>query len=112
MIRRDSRLTLILDVWHAATALRLAKVCGSSVDAVEDGWPLALSAGPQIVFRLASEEDVPCDFKIADIPPIAGTITAPACARGAKGVICQGFAGDVVGDLLTLSPGAGPRARA
>jgi len=93
-MRRDSRLVLALDVRDAGTALRLAKECAPFVDAVKVGWPLILSAGPQLVSRLAAEVDVICDFKIADIPPIAGTITAAAFALGGKGVICHGFAGE------------------
>ena len=93
-MRRDSRLILALDVRDAGTALRLAKEGRTSMDAVKVGWPLVLSAGPQLVSRLAAEADVICDFKIADIPPIAGTITAAAFALGAKGVICHGFAGE------------------
>ena len=93
-MRRDSRLILALDVRDAGTALRLAKECRTSVDAVKVGWPLVLSAGPQMISRLAAEADVICDFKIADIPPISATIAAAAFALGAKGVICHGFAGE------------------
>src|SRR2546425_9532958 len=92
-MRRDSRLILALDVRDAGTALRLVKECRGTADAVKVGWPLTLSAGPQLISRIAAEADVICDFKIADIPPIAGTITAAAFALGAKGVICHGFAG-------------------
>lgn len=93
-MRRETRLILALDVKDAGAALRLANECRGLVDAVKVGWPLTLSAGPQIVTRLAQEADVICDFKIADIPPIAGTIAAAAFALGAKGVICHGFAGE------------------
>src|SRR3989442_8130219 len=93
-MRRDSRLILALDVRDAGTALRLVKECRGTADAVKVGWPLTLSAGPQMLSRIAAEADVICDFKIADIPPIAGTITAAAFALGAKGVICHGFAGE------------------
>jgi orotidine-5'-phosphate decarboxylase len=93
-MRRGSRLILALDVKDAGTALRLAKDCRDVVDAVKVGWPLTLSAGPQLISRLAAEADVICDFKIADIPSISGTITAAAFALGAKGVICHGFAGE------------------
>src|SRR3989442_2465057 len=93
-MRRASRLILALDVKAAGTALRLAKECRDVADAVKVGWPLTLSAGPQMISRLAAEADVICDFKIADIPPISATITAAAFALGAKGVICQGFAGE------------------
>jgi len=93
-MRRNSRLILALDVKDAGTALRLANATREVVDGVKVGWPLTLSAGPQLITRLAAEADVICDFKIADIPPIAGTITAAAFALGAKGVICHGFAGE------------------
>ena len=93
-MRKDARLILAVDVKDAGTALRLVKDCSGSVDAVKVGWPLTLSAGPQLVSRLAAEADVICDFKIADIPPIASTITAAAFALGAQGVICHGFAGE------------------
>src|SRR5256712_4951486 len=93
-MRRNSRLIVALDVKDAGTALRLAKECGDVADAVKVGWPLTLSAGPQMISRLAAEADVICDFKIADIPPISATITAAAFALGAKGVICHGFAGE------------------
>src|SRR3989442_3983799 len=92
-MRRASRLILALDVKAAGTALRLAKECRDVADAVKVGWPLTLSAGPQMISRLAAEADVICDFKIADIPPISATITAAAFALGAKGVICHGVAG-------------------
>jgi len=93
-MRRASRLIVALDVKDAGTALRLAKECRAVADAVKVGWPLTLSAGPQMISRLAAEADVICDFKIADIPPISATITAAAFALGAKGVICHGFAGE------------------
>ena len=93
-MRRKSGLILALDVKDAGTALRLAKETRDVADAVKVGWPLTLSGGPQVIPRLAAETDVICDFKIADIPPISGTITAAAFALGAKGVICQGFVGE------------------
>jgi orotidine-5'-phosphate decarboxylase len=93
-MHRESRLILALDVKDAATALRLAKECRGLVDAVKVGWPLTLAAGPQVVTRLASRVDVICDFKIADIPPIAGAITVAAFSLGAKGLICHGFPGE------------------
>ena len=93
-MRRNSRLILALDVRDAGTALRLTKECKASIDAVKIGWPLTLSAGPQMISRLAAEADVICDFKIADIPAVAETITAAAFALGAKGVICHAFAGE------------------
>ncbi len=93
-MRRDSRLVLALDMKDADVAVQITKACRGLVDAVKVGWPLTLTAGPQVVTRLASEADVICDFKIADIPPIAASITATAFALGAKGVICHGFAGE------------------
>ena len=93
-MRCESRLILALDVKDADTALMLAKECRGLVDAVKVGWPLTLSAGPQVVTRLAAESDVICDFKIADIPPIASSIASTAFALGAKGVIVHGFAGE------------------
>jgi len=93
-MRRESRLVLALDVRDAATAIRIAEECRGIVDAVKVGWPLTLAAGPQVVTRLAAEAHVICDFKIADIPPIAATIARSAFDLGAKGVICHGFAGE------------------
>ena len=93
-MRRASGLIVALDVKDAGTALRLAKECRDVADAVKIGWPLTLSAGPQMISRIAAEADVICDFKIADIPPISASITAAAFALGAKGVICHGFAGE------------------
>ncbi len=105
-MRRDTRLVLALDVKDADTALRLAKACRGLVDAVKVGWPLTLAAGPQVVTRLAAEADVICDFKIADIPPIAASIASTAFALGAKGVICHGFPGeDSVRGIVELGHG-------
>ncbi len=93
-MRRDTRLILALDVKDADTALRLARGCRGLVDAVKVGWPLTLAAGPEVVTRLAQEADVICDFKIADIPPVAASIASTAFRLGAKGVICHGFPGE------------------
>ena len=93
-MQRDTRLILALDVRDGDGAGSLARSCRDAVDAVKVGWPLTLAAGLSIVTRLASDVDVICDFKIADIPPVAAAIAQAAFEAGARGVICHGFAGE------------------
>jgi len=93
-MRRLTRLILALDVQDAAAGLALARECRETIDAVKVGWPLTLAAGISIVTSLSREIDVLCDFKIADIPPVAAAIAKAAFAAGAHGVICHGFAGE------------------
>lgn len=93
-MRRRTGVILALDITDASRAAALAQSCRDSVDALKVGLPLTLSAGVGIVHTLSAVADVVCDFKIADIPPIAAEIARIAFRSGARGVICHGFAGE------------------
>ncbi len=93
-MRRRTGLILALDVADGSRAGALAQSCRDSVDALKVGLPLTLAAGIVIVRTLSRVADVVCDFKIADIPPIAADIARTAFRSGARGVICHGFAGE------------------
>ena len=93
-MRRRTGLILALDRVDTSRALALAESCREHVDAVKVGLPLTLAAGTEIIGKLSRVRDVVCDFKIADIPPIAADIARVAFQSGARGVICHGFAGE------------------
>jgi len=92
-MKPDSRLILALDITEKDRALAVAQQVGSIVDAVKVNWPIILGCGPGIITELAESAHVICDLKVADIPNTNRLIVEQAVARGAGGVICQGFVG-------------------
>jgi len=93
-MRRRTGLILALDVTDGSRAEALAHSCRDAVDALKVGYPLTLAAGINVVRTLSRVSDVVCDFKIADIPPIAAEIARTAFRSGARAVICHGFSGE------------------
>ena len=75
-MRRRTGLIVALDVTEASRARAIAEACSDSVDALKVGYPLTLAAGLDVVRTLSGVADVVCDFKIADIPPIAAEIAS------------------------------------
>jgi orotidine-5'-phosphate decarboxylase len=109
-ITRNSGLVVAIDLEDLDRALAVAAAAGPHVDAVKVGYPTVLSCGTAAVAALAKASGRPviCDFKIADIPPVAGAIAARAVASGARGVICHAFAGaDTVAAVVRACDGAG-----
>lgn len=94
-IERRTGVVLAVDLEDLDAAVAVARAAGPSVDAVKVGVPTVLACGMEAVGRLAAAAGRPviCDFKVADIPPVAGAIAARAVAAGASGVICHAFAG-------------------
>jgi orotidine-5'-phosphate decarboxylase len=94
-VPRRTGVVLAVDLEDVAVALSVAKAAAPHIDAVKVGYPTVLAGGGDVVGRLAAASGRPviCDFKIADIPPVAGAIAARAVAWGARGVICHAFAG-------------------
>lgn len=94
-VPRRTGLVLAIDLedWTAAEAV--ARAAGPHIDAVKVGYPTVLACGVGAIARLgdAAARPVIADFKIADIPPVAGAVAARAVAAGARGVICHAFAG-------------------
>lgn len=97
-MRKETRLILALDETDGAKALDLAEAVSEHIDAVKINWPLVLSAGPDMIDRLAEKTDVICDFKVADIPNTVRLIVGNAVDRGASAVIVHAFTGE---DSLT-----------
>jgi orotidine-5'-phosphate decarboxylase len=93
-MQKKNRIILALDVKSQADALRVVGAAKDHIDAVKVGWPLILSAGPDIITDIAKLKDVICDLKIADIPSVNTMIVEQAMKRGASAVICHGFVGD------------------
>ncbi len=93
-MRKDTRLILALDETDGAKALALTEAVADSIDAVKINWPLVLSAGPDMIDRLAGIADVICDFKVADIPNTVRLIVGNAVDRGAAAVIVHAFTGE------------------
>ncbi len=93
-MKMDSRLVLALDETDPVKAMDIARSVGDIVDAVKINWPLVLSAGPEMITRLAEHSDVICDFKVADIPNTVRLIVENSVARGASAVIVHAFTGD------------------
>ena len=63
------------------------------MDAIKVNYPLVLSAGMEIVERLAELAPVICDFKVADIPNTDRLIVEQVRKRGASGIIVHAFTG-------------------
>jgi orotidine-5'-phosphate decarboxylase len=94
-IERRSGLCVAIDEKDEARALAIARAVRGTADVVKVGYPTVLANGLAIVKRLASESGAPviCDFKIADIPPIAASVAEAALEAGASGVIAHAFVG-------------------
>jgi orotidine-5'-phosphate decarboxylase len=92
---RRTGLVVAVDVEDGEVALRVASEAAPYADAVKLGYPSVLAAGLPLVGKVASASKLPviCDFKVADIPPVAGAITRLALEAGASAVICHAFAG-------------------
>lgn len=93
-VRRRTRLVIALDVQDGERALDIARDTSDLCDALKVNYPLILSAGLQVVDRLASHGDVLCDFKVADIPEINRVILEEVFLHSASGVIVHGFPGE------------------
>ncbi|MGE4213106.1 MAG: orotidine-5'-phosphate decarboxylase [Candidatus Methanomethylophilaceae archaeon] len=93
-MKKDTRLVLALDETDGKKALAIADAVSDRVDAVKINWPLVLSAGPEMIDRLAEHNDVICDFKVADIPNTVRLIVEGCVSRGASAIIVHAFTGD------------------
>ncbi len=87
------KLVLALDVMDAERAVNLAKEVSDLIDAIKVNYPLVLSAGVEIIERLAEIRPVIADFKIADIPYTSSLIARIAFEKGTSAVIVHGFTG-------------------
>jgi orotidine-5'-phosphate decarboxylase len=87
-------LILALDVTERKQALKIAKTCAPSIDAIKIGYPLILSCGLAFAEELG-DLDLPliADFKVADIPNTNRLICEAALGAGASGVIAHAFPG-------------------
>jgi orotidine-5'-phosphate decarboxylase len=90
-----SGLIVAIDEEDAARSVAIAASVAGGVDAIKVGYPTVLAAGIGIVGRLKAAAGAPivCDFKVADIPPVAAKIAARAVDAGASAVIAHAFAG-------------------
>lgn len=100
MMRKDTRIVLAMDETDGKKALSIVDSLKDDIDAVKTNWPLVLSAGPEMITKLAERTDVICDFKVADIPNTVRLIVEGAVARGASAVIIHAFTGE---DSLTAA---------
>jgi orotidine-5'-phosphate decarboxylase len=91
-MKKERRLIIALDV-EEERALSIAEETSDLCDAFKVNYPLVLSAGLRVVDRLASEGDIICDFKVADIPDINRMIVEQVFRHSASGVIIHGFTG-------------------
>ncbi|HVP25355.1 MAG TPA: orotidine-5'-phosphate decarboxylase [Methanomicrobiales archaeon] len=92
-------LILALDVTDRGSALRIARACAPSIDAIKIGYPLVLSESISIARDLLPL-DLPiiADFKVADIPETNELICTQALRAGFSAVIAHAFPG---GDALS-----------
>jgi len=86
-------LILALDLMDKRNAVGIAKDVFEYISAIKVNYPLALSAGIEIIRELSKIKPVIADFKIADIPYISSLIAKVAFEKGARAVIVHGFAG-------------------
>jgi orotidine-5'-phosphate decarboxylase len=93
-MRLEHRIIAAVDSTDVDRARFVVNALRPLVDAIKVGWPLVLTAGPDIIREFASSAYVLCDFKIADIPNTNRLIVEQAIARGASGVICHAFTGE------------------
>ena len=87
-------LILALDVAERKQALKIAKTCSPSIDAIKLGYPLILSCGLAFAEELG-DLDLPliADFKVADIPNTNRLIAEQVFDAGFDSIICHGFTG-------------------
>jgi orotidine-5'-phosphate decarboxylase len=87
-------LILALDVTERKQALKIAKTCAPSIDAIKLGYPLILSCGLAFAEELG-DLDLPliADFKVADIPNTTRLIAEQVFDAGFASIICHGFTG-------------------
>ena len=87
-------LILALDVAERKQALKIAKTCSPSIDAIKLGYPLILSCGLAFAEELG-DLDLPliADFKVADIPNTNRLIAEQVFDAGFASIICHGFTG-------------------
>jgi orotidine 5''-phosphate decarboxylase, subfamily 1 len=93
-MKRNTGLILALDETNEEKAIKIASDLADLVDAVKVNWPLVLSAGPDVIKKLAGTVNVICDFKVADIPNTVRLIVEESVLRGASGVIVHAFTGE------------------
>lgn len=93
-MKRRTGVVLALDETDPEKALAVAREVAPYIDAVKINWPLVLSAGPDMIGRLAEISEVICDFKVADIPNTVRLIVENCVSRGASAVIVHAFTGD------------------
>ncbi len=106
-MKRRTGLILALDETDPEKAIRVAEQVKEYVDAIKVNYPLVLSAGMEIVEKLAKLAPVICDFKVADIPNTDRLIVEQVKKRGASGIIVHAFTGsdsmkaavDAAGDM-------------
>ncbi len=93
-MKRRTGVVLALDETDPEKAMDIVSDVSEYIDAVKINWPLVLSAGPDMINRLASVTDVICDFKVADIPNTVRLIVENCVSRGASAIIVHAFTGD------------------
>jgi len=103
-MEKNIGLILALDITDAEKALEIAGRVSEHVDMIKVNYPLVLSAGIDIVAKLADLKPVIADFKIADIPYTSSLIADIAFKNGASAVIAHGFAGsDTLKSILDVA---------
>jgi orotidine-5'-phosphate decarboxylase len=103
-MEKKTGLILALDVADFNEALRIAGDVERYVDAVKVGYPLILSAGIEIIPKLAGIKPVIADFKIADVPHVSARIAEIAYNSGSSAVVVHGFAGsDTIKAILEVA---------
>ncbi|MBQ2763170.1 MAG: orotidine-5'-phosphate decarboxylase [Candidatus Methanomethylophilaceae archaeon] len=93
-MKKETRVVLALDETDGYKAMKIVDSVSDYIDAVKINWPLVLSAGPDMIGRLAEITDVICDFKVADIPNTVRLIVENCVSRGASAIIVHAFTGD------------------
>ncbi len=88
-----AELVLALDMLDETRALEVAREVSEYVSALKVNYPLVLSAGVDVIGKLAKIRPVVADFKVADIPYTSSLIAKIAFEAGAKAIIVHGFAG-------------------
>jgi orotidine-5'-phosphate decarboxylase len=92
-MEKDKRLILAIDVVERGKALSIASSVSDYLDAIKVNYPIILSAGIEVIGKLAEIKPVIADLKIADIPYTSTLISELAFNAGASGVIVHGFSG-------------------
>ena len=94
MLDRKNRLIISLDVADPERAKEIARAVHAHVDALKIHWPVILGGGLKPVPELSKLAPVIIDAKLSDIPNTNRMACDSMLSSGARGVICQGFAGD------------------